>query len=331
MFYEDDDIGGETAAPVTVDTSSVLASAPVAESAPVVESSSGGGGIAEPVDTPEPSVGAAKAVKTSESSREAESPWNGELAGLDSLDDFKTLPTTTQRALRGGLERIRKSMDRAFHDKMAAVSQKARNLEEREKLINRLGSDYDGTVDELISARLDERTAELRAELEAARSNRADPEELTSIRAQLDAIKAEKEDLESRYREADTEVQKWRETQVEAQKAALDEEVDKVFKFLEAKAPDVLANDDALRRFLNDEDAFKDYDAALAVVRIKFPAPVSKAPVAKPAVPAKVAPKVFDLEETERATAEPGEGRRRESLSSLQDDLRRQRREAAGH
>lgn len=262
-------------------------------------------------------------VETVESTAASEETagWSGEIGQLSKQSWYTSLPPAAQSALKVGLDTVRRNMDRAFHQKSAELAERRKALEERERLVIQLArgeADFDGTIDEFVQAQLADKTAELTRELQEARANRADPEEIRALKEQLAAVEQEKE----AWKTDSEELHQWREAGKMAETRAVDSLVDRTERFLQENAPDVLDNPAALQRFFNSDDFDEDNSLALAYVRLKFPAPVKDEPVGKPA---EDAPDAFDLMDDDRqkdqATATP---RRGGGFAAHDEELRRE-------
>lgn len=268
--------------------------------------------VDEPIDAPADSTDTGS-VETA--------GWSGEVGQLSKQSWYSSLPPAAQSALKVGLDTVRRNMDRAFHQKSAELAEARKALQERERLVIQLARgevDFDGTIDEFVQAQLADKTAELTRELEEARANRADPDEIKALKEQLAAVEAEKEEWKSK----DEELHQWREAGKMAETRAVETLVDRTERFLKEHAPDVLDNQAALQRFFNSDDFDEDNQMALAYVRLKFPAPVKDEPVGKPP---EDAPDAFDLmdddHQKEQATATP---RRGGGFAAHDEELRRE-------
>lgn len=268
--------------------------------------------VDEPIDAPVDSTDAGS-VETA--------GWSGEVGQLSKQSWYSSLPPAVQSALKVGLDTVRRNMDRAFHQKSAELAEARKALQERERLVIQLARgevDFDGTIDEFVQAQLADKTAELTKELEEARANRADPDEIKALKEQLAAIEAEKED----WKNKDEELHQWREAGKMAETRAVETLVDRTERFLAEHAPDVLDNQAALQRFFNSDDFDEDNQMALAYVRLKFPGPKKEEPVGKPA---EEAPDAFDVmdddNQKDQATDRP---RRGGGFAAHDEELRRE-------
>lgn len=245
-------------------------------------------------------------------------PWNGEIRSLDEQDWYASLDDVIREKIRGGLDNVRRNMDRGFHGKTTALSADRKALEERERLLtNLMTGDFEGTIDELVAAKVAEKSASLETKVEAA--------EVAGDTAEVDRLKAEIEALRSQYEAVETQNREWLAIATKAEQDAVNAEADEAYDYFAANAPDLLTNDEAFARYQASPDIFADNALALAFVRLKFPAPVVEAPpVVKAPAPAKEPPKAVIAPPTVKAP-ETGNG---EAKVYTPIDLDREMREA---
>lgn len=245
-------------------------------------------------------------------------PWNGEIRSLDEQDWYVSLDDVIREKIRGGLDNVRRNMDRGFHGKTTALSADRKALEERERLLtNLMTGDFEGTIDELVAARVAEKSASLETKVEAA--------EVAGDTAEVDRLKAEIEALRSQYEAVETQNREWLAIATKAEQDAVNAEADEAYDYFAANAPDLLTNDEAFARYQASPDIFADNALALAFVRLKFPGPVVEVPpVVKAPAPAKEPPKAVIAPPTVKAP-ETGNG---EAKVYTPIDLDREMREA---
>lgn len=229
------------------------------------------------VETP---AAEAPAVEVDESA-----PWNGELRSLDEQDWYASLDDVVRERVRGGLDNVRRNMDRGFHSKTVALSNDRKALEERERLLtNLVTGDFEGTIEELVAKRVAERTASLETKVDTAEAA-GDAMEVARLKAEIEALRQQYEAVEAQNRE-------WLAIATKADQDAVNAEADEAYDFFAAQAPDLIDNDEAFARYQASPDIFEDNALALAFVRLKFPAPAAAAAPPAPApAPAKEPPK----------------------------------------
>lgn len=234
------------------------------------------------VETPAVEVVAVEAPAVEEPAVETpeipDAPWNGELRSLDEQDWYASLDDVVHERVRSGLDNVRRNMDRGFHSKTVALSNDRKTLEERERLLtNLMTGDFEGTIEELVAARVAEKSASLETKVETAEAA-GDTAEVARLREEIEALRQQYEAVETQNRE-------WLAIATKADQDAVNAEADEAYDFFAAQAPDLVDNDEAFARYQASPDIFEDNALALAFVRLKFPAPAVAAPPAPAPAP----------------------------------------------